>query len=329
MHKEKLEDLINKFFLQNLSAEEKIEFEDLLKSSSKARKIFRHWSFVYRSTNAIQLSKERTSSKLNSTINSNQKIISIWIKRTMRVAAVIAIPLIVGLLYLFMNQQNSSLSDIHELVCWNNNNKAVSIILPDSSRVILYAHSTLRYPSQFTNNERRVNLIGEATFEVVSDLKYPFYVETVDALQVKAYGTKFKVYGVEGDDIVEVYLERGKVNFSSPDSAIPTEMEPATKLEFNTRNKNRRILPANQAEYAAYEKGILLFRSESLEQIAQKLSRVYGVKIEIRDNEIRQYPITGTFKDETITQIMDILKLSTPGLTWKKENDKIILLKRA
>lgn len=328
MHKEKLEDLINKFFLQNLSDEEKIEFEDLLKSSSEARKIFRHWSFVYRSTNAIQLSRESTTPKLNSPINSNQKIISIWIKQVMRVAAVIAIPLIIGLLYVLMNQQDSSLPNIHELVYQNNNGKAVSVMLPDSSKVILYAHSTLKYPSQFTNKERRVNLIGEATFEVVSDLKHPFYVETIDGLVVKAYGTKFKVYGVEDDDIVEVYLERGKVNFSSPCSAIPTEMEPSTKLEFNTKNKSLRILSADQAEYAAYEKGILLFRSESLEQIAQRLSRMYGVKIEIRDNEIRQYPITGTFKDESITQIMDMLKLSTPGLTWKKEGGKIILLKK-
>lgn len=331
MDKEKLENLINKFFLKQLTLDEKVEFEDILKSSDEARKLFRQWSFIQRGVETIQFNKTCTLPELEINLKDQKEKpnrVSLWKQRIINIAAVLTIPLLIGFLYLFVEKNNSLEQMSHELSYTNINSKAILITLPDSSKVYLYAKSTLKFPSVFTENERHVKLMGEATFEVVSDPENPFYVETLDGVKVKAYGTKFNVYGYEDDDIVQVYLERGKVNFSSPYLSEPTAMRASTKLEFNRKSKSIQVLPSDAFEYEAYEKGILLFRSTSLERITKKLSRVYDVDIEIRDNQLRHYPITGVFENKSITQILDVLQMSSPDLKWKKEKEKIVLYRK-
>lgn len=327
MDKDRIEDLINKFFLKRLSDDEKVEFEDLLKSSDEARKIFRQWSFINRGLQTIEFNKTCTPPEFNISLKEKAKRRTLWMQYVRNAAAILTIPLLISLLYMVVGKGGLTKPTSYELSYTNTNSKAILITLPDSSKVYLYAKSTLKYPSLFTDHERHVKLVGEATFEVVSDPENPFYVETLDGVKVKAYGTKFNVYGYDDDDIVQVYLERGKVNFSSPYLSEPTKMRAATKLEFNRKNKSVKVSPADDSEYEAYEKGILLFRSASLERIAKKLSRVYDIDIEIQDNEIRYYPITGVFEDKSVDQIMDLLQMSSPGLKWKKEEDKIVLYK--
>ncbi|QIK55538.1 FecR family protein [Dysgonomonas sp. HDW5B] len=328
MDKDRLEDLINKFFLKRLSDEEKVEFEDLLKSSDEARKIFRQWSFINRGLQTIEFNKTCTPPEFNISLKQKAKRRTLWMQYIRNAAAVLTIPLLISLLYLLVGKDGLTKPTSYELSYTNTNSKAILITLPDSSKVYLYAKSTLKYPSLFTDHERHVKLTGEATFEVVSDPENPFYVETLDGVKIKAYGTKFNVYGYDDDDIVQVYLERGKVNFSSPYLSEPTKMRAATKLEFSRKNKSVKVSPADASEYEAYEKGVLLFRSASLERIAKKLSRVYDIDIDIQDNEIRYYPITGVFEDKSVDQIMDLLQMSSPGLKWKREEDKIVLYKK-
>jgi transmembrane sensor len=325
MDSEKLEILINKFFLKELTSEEKIEFEDHLKSSNQAREIFRQWCFINRSIDALQFDKATTIIPFD--ILPQKTRFSVWKSQALKYVAILAIPILIGLSYWLADNHKTSQEIVKELTCENNANHSILITLPDSSKVRLYAHSVLKYPDVFVGDERHVKLIGEATFEVVSNPQNPFYVEAIDGSTVKAYGTKFNVSGYENDEVIQVYLERGKVNFSSPNLTSPKEMEPATKLEFNIKNNELNIYPVDGAEYRAYEEGVLLFRSKSLEYIARKLSRVYNIDIEIENNEVQNYLITASFKDKSITQIMNVLKLSTPGLEWKAENNKIILFK--
>ena len=54
----------------------------------------------------------------------------------------------------------------------------VSLTLQDGTSVWLNAGTTLRYPALFTGRERRVEIEGEARFEVVHDAKHPFIVRT-------------------------------------------------------------------------------------------------------------------------------------------------------
>ena len=62
------------------------------------------------------------------------------------------------------------------------------ITLPDSSIVWLNANACLRYPREFSEQVRQVEIKGEAFFEVRKDEKKPFIVQT-DGIGIRVLGT--------------------------------------------------------------------------------------------------------------------------------------------
>ncbi|MES2734598.1 MAG: FecR domain-containing protein [Bacteroidota bacterium] len=85
------------------------------------------------------------------------------------------------------------------------------VYLPDSSRVWLNQHSELSYATAFGESERRVNLQGEAFFEVRPDATHPFIVQMASA-NVRVLGTSFDVKDYTGTP-TEVSVMKGKVAF--------------------------------------------------------------------------------------------------------------------
>ncbi|HBK31880.1 MAG TPA: iron dicitrate transport regulator FecR, partial [Porphyromonadaceae bacterium] len=62
----------------------------------------------------------------------------------------------------------------------------------------------------------------------------------------------------------------------------------------------------------AWKDGKMVFRRERLENIALKLSRKFGVVIRLEGEELKGYEYTATFTDETLEDILDLLKRSAP-----------------
>ena len=87
------------------------------------------------------------------------------------------------------------------------------LILPDSTRVWLNAHSKLIYPVSFGKGNRQVELNGEAYFDVVHNEKQPFIVKTRQ-MDIQVLGTEFNVTSYSSD--FEVSLLRGCIELSSP-----------------------------------------------------------------------------------------------------------------
>jgi len=73
------------------------------------------------------------------------------------------------------------------------------LVLPDHSTVWLNANSSLKYPSDFADSQRQVELVGEAYFEVHPDPKRPFTVLLPDEAKVKAHDAKFNIYAYTDD----------------------------------------------------------------------------------------------------------------------------------
>lgn len=327
MNRERLEILIVKFYKKELNNDEKVEFENLLKTQAEARKLFHSWNFVNQSLEAFDLHDE---------INDNEIIPSetVLLKKSksgkkrrwlVNIAAAIAFPLalMVGYLYYLQNKEDIV---YNEVTCCNG--RVISILLSDSSVIHLFAGSTLRYPAKFTKDRREVYLIGEANFQVKAHSEYPFIVSTIKGYKIKAYGTKFIVQDYPKSDNILVYLNHGVVDFESPTLPTNVTLNPNTEL-FHLKNSNKySIREIGSKEYDAYETGTLVFTSRHLNEIAKKLEQVYRVNIEIEDNkELTDYRFTATFRNESIYSILNILKMSSPGLDWKEENGKIILTK--
>lgn len=325
MNNERLEELIYKFQFKLLNAQEKEEFENILKLSADARKIFHDWNIVNQALDSLSIHKERIVIPIENTGESFVK--STVLHRIVSIAAILTLPLLVATILLFVNKQEDMSICYNEISCTKAS--VVSVSLSDGSIVHLYSGSTLRYPSHFDEDVRTVNLVGEATFEVQSDLERPFYVETVDKSKVKAYGTKFNVCSYEKDSVTSVFLEHGAVDFESPNLKDAVIIKPNTRVDY-IRTTNKYTVSAESADkYLAREQGILLFQKTPLKEIITTLSRVYDINIDLQDEELADYPFTASFKDESIYQIMNMLKKSSPDLKWVKVEhaNKIIIMR--
>lgn len=187
--------------------------------------------------------------------------------------------------------------------------------MPDNSVVWLNGGSRLKYPVPFEKRNRSVELVGEAYFEIKADPKNPFYVRTTDGLNIHVYGTAFNVSAYPDESCVETVLERGKVNVSSPDGGEVLVMKPGEKLVYDKETNSFVQTEADVYEKTAWKDGKLVFRNASLETVVKKLSRHFNTDIEFRNLSGRKCSYRATFKNETLSQILDYLSQSTT-ISW-------------
>lgn len=81
-------------------------------------------------------------------------------------------------------------------------------MLDDGTEIWLNSASELKYPAHFVGNERRVQLTGEAYFQVARNEAAPFIVETRD-MDVKVLGTSFNVSIYEDEGSCHGDVSRG------------------------------------------------------------------------------------------------------------------------
>lgn len=198
------------------------------------------------------------------------------------------------------------------------NGSKTEILLPDGSHVLLNAGSTLRYPERFVNDNREVYLEGEAFFNVKSNLDQKFLVRTKE-LTIKVYGTSFNVMSYNDASTTETALVEGKIgitiNSDKNENAKEVLMEPnqlAIWSNSNSSLKQKELVIKKGIDisiYTAWQEGILIIKSEALQDLALKLERRYGVKIVFGDDDVKPIRFTGTLKNETVEQVMNLIKL--------------------
>lgn len=233
----------------------------------------------------------------------------------MRYAAFLAIPLLLATLtlgYLYLNEPEPEVKYAEVTSAMGT---VVRYELPDHSVVWLNSGSKLRYPTVFKKNNRNVELIGEAYFQVEADTERPFYVNTPNGLSVYVYGTQFNVAAYDNDDYIETVLEKGKVNVVTPGQETITLL-PGEQLLYDKQTCQTVRNQVDVYGKVAWKDGKLIFRNTSLEEIIKRLERHFNVDIEFNNNVGKEYTYRATFRNETLTQILDYLAKSA-NLKWK------------
>lgn len=166
------------------------------------------------------------------------------------------------------------------------------LLLSDGTRVWLNSETTLRYPVCFTDNERRVEVVGEAYFEVRRDSLRPFRVELPGRGTVEVTGTAFNVHHYPDEAKTLVTLTEGRVNlFSGPESLRMQAGEQGCMEEGRLEKKR-----VNTHLYTAWKDGRFVFKEQPLEEIMQTLARWYDADIEFADEEVRQATFSGNLR---------------------------------
>ncbi|NML23536.1 DUF4974 domain-containing protein [Pseudoflavitalea sp. G-6-1-2] len=194
------------------------------------------------------------------------------------------------------------------------------ITLPDGTNVWLNAASHLKYPASFASTtERRVELTGEAYFEVAKDKEKPFIVQSRDQ-EVKVLGTHFNISSYSDDPLVQTTLLEGSVKVNNQITLEPGEqtlLDDAGKLT---------IRKADTAMAVSWKKGNLEFRNENIYGIMRKISRFHDIQV-IYEGHIPMDGMNGNFAlRQSIPEILEIIQ-TTSLLRCRQEGRKIYISK--
>ena len=239
-----------------------------------------------------------------------------FLNTAVKVAACLAVPLalstaILGWLHFFPSESGKFASVTVPA------GSVVRYELPDNSIVWLNSQSTLKYPVRFSSKSRRVELEGEAYFEVEADPDKPFYVNTSDNLAVRVYGTRFNVTAYNDDPLIRTTLESGHVEVTVSGNGAGTALDlvPGEQATYDKATGRLEKKPVNTYEHIAWTQGRLVFRNASLGDVFKSLERKFGVRINVQGkiNDTETY--RATFRNESLSQIMDYLS-RTAGFGW-------------
>lgn len=167
--------------------------------------------------------------------------------------------------------------------------------LPDGTIVWLNSGSRLIYSQGFGMDNRQLQLSGEAFFEVAHDTVKPFTVHTRE-MDVRVVGTQFNMRNYSTDAEVSVSLVEGRVALSNKlrnDGEI--HLEPMQNATLNKRTGRMALHAMRTASSAAWTGNELFFDESLLSDIAQKMERCYGVRVEVADS-VRRLRFYGSFK---------------------------------
>jgi transmembrane sensor len=228
------------------------------------------------------------------------------------------------------------------------------LTLADSTEVWLNAGSKLRYRSSFAKNNRKVYLDGEAYFNVSHDDENQFVVKT-SHVDIKVFGTEFNVKAYASENIIQTTLVKGSITLvgdlinksgrqsvelkpnqtatyyitgmpekaesSAQTCSIPREelIKPVIKSE------NLVILPkVNTAKYTSWKDPRWFIDGETMAELAVKLERRYNVKFVFNSANLEDYRFSGTLKDETLEQVLNLMRLTSP-INYSIENNVVVL----
>jgi len=196
------------------------------------------------------------------------------------------------------------------------------IDLPDGSKIFLNADSKLIYPSEFNDTIREVSLIGEAFFDIKKDVHKPFIVNT-SSIKVRVLGTSFNIKSYAKDKKVETTLVTGKVELIK-DKGTPIILAPSQKAIFHKAQNKLEIEKVKSLEVVAWKDGTLIFNKTPLKEVITDLERKYNVKISVNSQKLLNHKYTGAFDNLSITEVLNLLAISTP-IKYTYENNNIIL----
>jgi len=164
------------------------------------------------------------------------------------------------------------------------------VVLPDGSHVFLSSASKLRYPVRFSEKERRVELIGQAHFDIVPAYstsktssssrsnRIPFIVKAGNQ-EVEVLGTQFNISAYQDDKVIETALIEGAVKVSIAGTSAEVLLKPGQKA-INALHGNLSVEEFDITDLAAWKEGYFIFNNESIKDIMKKLSRWYGFEVE-------------------------------------------------
>lgn len=312
------DDLLLRYCEGNVSEQERVEVEKWIMQSDENRRIAKQIYTIHLATDTAEtlhkVDTEKALEKVSNMMIGKKRVI--WWEWVQRVAAVLLIPLFIAycISYFGSEQKHVQMIEIK-----TNPGMLTSVVLPDSSVVILNSESSLVYPSSFDGETRNVILKGEAYFCVAKDKKKIFIVNAPGNTQIRVYGTSFNVEAYPDEGVVNTTLVCGKVSFVSR-GRQEVIMKPGQKAKYNIDNGSVILGNTFVDGDIAWKDGKLIFRDTPFDEVLKSLSKRYNVDFVIKRGKLHEYSFTGVFEHQRLSRILEYFRISS-NIKFKYVNE--------
>ena len=174
-----------------------------------------------------------------------------------------------------------------------------SLVLSDGTKVFLNADSELKYPVEFSDGKRIVDLKGEAYFEVHKDSLRPFVVRM-----------------------------NGAVRVSSVKNGQAEVLKPGMQSVMDVQSGQLTVREVDVEPYVAWREGRFVFRAMTLDLIMRQLQRWYDFEVFYQNPELKDYEFRGVIKrDMDLDKVLSVIKVTT-NVDFEVKGKVITIIKR-
>lgn len=197
------------------------------------------------------------------------------------------------------------------------------VTLPDGSRVWLNAASSIRYPTVFTGRERKVELTGEAYFEVESNSSMPFKVALQGGGEVLVLGTHFNINAYADEELQKTTLLEGAVSIAAGGQHKTLRPGQQAQMEPGNAAAGITVRETDVEAVVAWKNGYFQFNQADIRAVMRQIARWYDVEISY-EGRVRDRKFWGDISRDA--GIADVLKvLETSGVHFRIEGKKIVV----
>lgn len=236
-----------------------------------------------------------------------------WAGYTTRIAAIVF--LVVGPITIYKYQELVKINEVLQTINVPVGQR-INIILPDSTSVWLNSNTKFSYPSVFAMNNRKVNLDGEAYFEVSADRNRPFYVHTSKG-EIKVLGTHFNLEAYSNSDVFKTSLFEGKVHIKVKGSNI--YLKPNQMICCHENGKIH-LETIHDYDQFRWREGLICIKSARFEDIMKVFTKYFGDSIVVQNKNVEHYRYTGKFRQSR--GVINALRLLQKDALFTIEQDE-------
>jgi transmembrane sensor len=199
-----------------------------------------------------------------------------------------------------------------------------SIRLADGSLMVLGPASFASIAADFGQTERRVDVRGDAYFDVVHKAAQPFVVHAGGAV-VRDVGTRFAVHSDTAEGVT-VAVAEGTVSLSAKDDASshPLLLQAGQRGAVRPDRPPERLGTGTVNEDLAWMHGQLVFRESPMSEVVSSLRRWYGINLRFEDRSFAARHFTGTFSGEPPERVLEVIRLAL-GARIERRGDTIVV----
>lgn len=304
MRSEDYIELIPRYLSGNASDSEVKLLEEWVLSSPENRNTYaafkKAWILSGMKTGGLQVDVAQEWKAVSGQLFPEAKTVSLPPRRfsMIRIAAAVAVLLVASfLVFQYLNRG--------EYLELTTQTQVADNQLPDGSQISMNQFSSVVYAPKRDKKHRRVELSGDAFFEVERDTARPFLIQAHD-IEIEVLGTAFYVDAREDQPEIQVIVQSGTVSVSAgAQQVILTENEIGI---YDKASGNLTERANDDRNFMAWKTGVLVFEQTDLERVVFDLNRKFHARISIANPGLKACEITATYEDKSLDAIVKIIE---------------------